>query len=116
MSTITTNSINSASVRFTRNDYMSNRCSHAEYYGQFDSPMVRRAILNVIPMSDLMTSTDPYMNDIKLSRWDSIRLPKETRCKLSVANGSETSIFYSQSDIVCLTKAIASRMIAEMSA
>lgn len=59
MSTITTNSINSASVRFTHNDYMSNRCSHAEYYGQFDSPMVRRAILAVIPMSDLMTSTDP---------------------------------------------------------
>ena len=57
--TTTTNSINSASVRFTRNDYMANRCSHDEYYGQFDSPMVRRAILNVIPMSDLMTSTDP---------------------------------------------------------
>lgn len=34
MSTIitTTNSINSASVRFTRNDYMANRCSHDEYY------------------------------------------------------------------------------------
>lgn len=63
MSTIITNSINSVSsataVRFTRNDYMSNRCSHAEYYGQFDSPEVRHAILRVIPMSDLMTSTDP---------------------------------------------------------
>lgn len=47
MSTITTNSINSASVRFTCNDYMSNCCSHAEYYGQFDSPAVRNAILSV---------------------------------------------------------------------
>lgn len=114
MSTITTtNSINSASVRFTRNDYMSNCCSHAEYYGQFDSPAVRNAILRVIPMSDLMTSTDPHMNDIKLSRWDAIRLPKETRCKLSVANGHETSIVYSHSDVVCLAKTVAKLMIAE---
>lgn len=116
MSTITTNSINSSAVRFTRNDYMSNRCSHAEYYGQFDSPSIRNAILRVIPVSDLMTSTDPYMNDIRLSRWDSIRLDRETLRNLTIANGhpNGTSLVYSKSDIVCLTKAIASRMVSEL--
>lgn len=111
-----TNSINSVSVRFTRNDYMSNRCSHAEYYGQFDSPAVRNAILRVIPMSDLMASRDPYMNDIKLSRWDSIRLDRETLRNLTIANGhpTGTSLVYSKSDIVCLTKTIASRMVSEI--
>ena len=116
MSTITTNSINSASVRFTRNDYKSHCCSHAEYFGQFDSPAVRNAILRVIPMSDLMASHDPYMNDIKLSRWDSIRLDRETLRNLTIANGhtNGTSLGYSKSDIVCLTKTIASRMVSEM--
>lgn len=117
MSTITTNSINSASVRFTRNDYMSKRCSHAEYYGQFDSPAVRNAILRVIPMSDLMASSDPYMNDIELYRWDCIHLDHETLRNLTIANGhTGTSLVYSKSDIVCLAKTIASRMVAEMSA
>lgn len=95
---------------------MSNCCSHAEYYGQFDSPAVRNAILRVIPMSDLMASRDPYMNDIKLSRWDSIRLDRETLRNLTIANGhtTGTSLVYSKSDIVCLTKTIASRMVSEM--
>lgn len=119
MSTIITNSINSVSsasaVRFTRDDYLSNRCSHAEYYGQFDSPDVRRAILRVFPMSYLMSSTDPHFNDIRLSRWDTIRLPKETLCKLSVANGHETSIVYSLSDVVCLAKTVARLIVAEQS-
>lgn len=111
-----TNSINSVSVCFTHNDYMSNRCSHAEYYGQFDSPAVRNAILRVIPMSDLMTTTDPCMNDIKLSHWDSIRFDRETLRNLMMANGhtNGTSLVYSKSDIVCLTKTIASRMVSEM--
>ena len=111
-----TNPINSVSVRFTRNDYMSNRCSHAEYYGQFDSPEVRRAILNVIPMSDLMASRDPYMNDIKLSRWDNIRLDGEALRKLTIANGHADAsghYVYAQSDIVCLAKEVAKRMVIE---
>lgn len=108
------NSINNTNVTvITRKAYMSGSSSHAEYYGQFDSTDVRHAILNVIPMSDLMSSTDPHLNDIRLSLWDAIRLPKETRCKLSVANGHETSIVYSHSDAVCLAKAVAKRMIAE---
>ena len=117
-----TNSINSVSVRFTRNDYMSNRCSHAEYYGQFDSPAVRNAILRVIPMSDLMASFDPYMNDIKLSRWDSIRFDRETLRNLTIDGHTHThththtntQLVRPLSDIVCLTKTIASRMVSEM--
>ena len=117
MSMTNTNFINSISdtniTIITRKSYMSGASSYAEYYGQFDSPAVRNAILNVIPMSDLMASTDPYFNDIELSRWDAIRLHKETRCMLSVANGHETSIIFSHSDVVCLAKAVAERMVAE---
>lgn len=109
------NSINNTNITvITRKSYLSGSISHAEYYGQFDSPEVRRAILKVIPLSDLMASTDPHMNDIKLSRWDTIRLPKETRCKLSVANGYETSIAYAHSDVVCLAKAVAKLMVEEL--
>ena len=118
MSTIITaaNSINSVSVRFTRYDYLSQQCSHAEYYGQFDSPAVRSAILRVIPMSDLMASRDPYMNDIKLSRWDNIRLDGEALRKLTIANGHADArghYVYAQSDIVCLAKEVAKRIVAD---
>lgn len=108
------NSTNNTNITvISRKAYMSGSSSHAEYYGQFDSSEVRTAILKVIPMSDLMASTDPYMNDIELSRWDAICLPKVTRCMLSVANGHETSIVFSHSDVVCLAKAVATRIIAE---
>ena len=117
MSTTTTatNSINSVSVRFTRYDYLSKQCTHAEYFGQFDSPAVRRAILRVIPMSDLMASRDPHMNDIKLSRWDNIRLDGEALRKLTIANGHAgvSHYVYAQSDIVCLAKEVAKRMVIE---
>ena len=115
MSTTTTNSANTASVRFTRYDYLSQQCTHAEYFGQFDSSAVRRAILRVIPMSDLMASRDPYMNDIKLSRWDNIRLDGEALRKLTIANGHAgvSHYVYAQSDIVCLTKEVAKRIIVD---
>ena len=117
MSTTTaTNSINPASVRFTRYDYLSKQCTHAEYFGQFGSPAVRRAILRVIPMSDLMASRDPHMNDIKLSRWDNIRLDGEALRKLTIANGHADAsghYVYAQSDIVCLAKEVAKRMVIE---
>ena len=108
------NSINGTDTTIiSRKSYLSGSCTHAEYYGQFDSPAVRRAILMVIPLSDLMASTDPHFNDIKLSHWDAIRLPKVTRCMLSVANGHETSIIFSHSDAVCLAKMVAKRMVVE---
>lgn len=111
------NSINDTTITIiTRKSYLSGSSTHAEYYGQFDSPEVRRAILNVIPMSDLMASTDPHFNDIKLSHWDAIRLPKVTRCMLSAANGYETSIMFSHSDVTCLAKMVATRMVAEQRA
>lgn len=114
--TTTVNSTtNPVSVRFTRYDYLSQQCSHADYYGQFDSPAVRRAILRVIPMSDLMASRDPHMNDIKLSRWGNIRLDGAALRKLTIANGHAgvSHYVYSQSDIVCLAKEVAKRMINE---
>lgn len=108
------NSINDTNITIiTRKSYLSGSSSHAEYYGQFDSPEVRRAILNVIPMFDLMASTDPHFNDIKLSHWDAIQLPEETRCKLAVANGCQVSSVYSQTGVICLTKEVAKRMVAE---
>lgn len=112
----TTATINSVSVRFTRYDYLSQQCSHAEYFGQFDSTAVRCAILRVIPMSDLMASRDPHMNDIKLSRWDNIRLDGEALRKLTIANGHADAsghYVYALSDIVCLAKEVAKRMVAE---
>ena len=97
----------------TRKSYLSGSSSFAEYYGQFDSPEVRHAILKVIPMSDLMASRAPHMNDIKLSRWQSIQLPEETRCKLAVANGCEMSSVYSQTGAVCLVKVVATHIISQ---
>ena len=110
------NSINDTNITIiTRKSYLSGSNTHAEYYGQFDSPAVRRAILMVIPMSDLMASTDPHFNDIKLSHWDNIRLDGEALRKLTIANGHAgvSHYVYAQSDIVCLAKEAAKRMVTD---
>ena len=58
-------------MTFTRKDYMSNKCTHREYYGQLVTPSIRERVANAIP-NGLTESTDPHFNDIPLATWDRI--------------------------------------------
>lgn len=54
---------------FTRKDYMSDKCTHEEYYGQLVTQRMKEHIVRAIPQG-LARSTDPHFNDIPLSTWD----------------------------------------------
>jgi len=57
-------------MKYTRDDYMSGKCTHSEYYGQYVNTAVRGFVLNVIGEKMLRGSTDKNFNDIPLVMWD----------------------------------------------
>ena len=56
---------------YTRKDYMSNKCTHEEYYGQLVTQGMKEHVARALPQS-LARSTDPHFNDIPLATWDRI--------------------------------------------
>ena len=54
---------------YTRKDYMTNKCTHEEYYGQLVTQGMKDHVVRAIPQA-LAKSTDPVFNDIPLSTWD----------------------------------------------
>ena len=54
---------------YTRKDYMSDKCTHEEYYGQLVTQGMKDHVVRAIPQA-LAKSTDPVFNDIPLSTWD----------------------------------------------
>ena len=54
---------------YTRKDYMTNKCTHEEYYGQLVTQGMKNHVVRAIPQA-LAKSTDPVFNDIPLSTWD----------------------------------------------
>jgi len=56
---------------YTRQDYLANKCTHQQYYGQFVGQPEREAV-KVKFGSRLFTSTDSSFNDIGLSAWDAL--------------------------------------------
>ena len=54
---------------YTRKDYMSNKCTHEEYYGQLVTQSMKEHVARAIPQG-IARSTDPTFNDIPLTTWD----------------------------------------------
>ena len=56
---------------YTRKDYMSDKCTHEEYYGQLVTQRMKEHVARAIPQG-IARSTDPAFNDIPLATWDRI--------------------------------------------
>lgn len=55
----------------TRVDYMANASLlHRAYHAQFVRPWMKQVILDTIGLDALLSSTDRYLNDIPLDKWD----------------------------------------------
>lgn len=54
---------------YTRKDYMTDKCTHEEYYNQLVTQRMKDHIIRAIPQG-LAKSTDPNFNDIPLTTWD----------------------------------------------
>jgi hypothetical protein len=56
---------------YTRKDYMSNKCTHEEYYGQLVTQGIKDHVVRAIPDA-IVKSKDPSFNDIPLDTWNRI--------------------------------------------
>ena len=91
---------------YTRKDYMTDKCTHAEYYGQLVTQVMKDHIARAIPQS-LARSTDPHFNDIPLSTWDSLGMVYGLRDEFKALGDFKTS-----AGMVCVLKE-AARQVKE---
>ena len=89
---------------FTRKDYMSNKCSHREYYSQLVTPEIRAGVWGAL-YGRIVASKDPSFNDIALSQWDHLGMflvPREP-----FKNFGD---FYTKAGAVCVLKEAAQQI------
>jgi hypothetical protein len=95
---------------FTRKQYMTNECTHREYYGQFVDELVKDNVVCSIGLDAIRNSTDEHMNDIPLKQWDMIGITSTAGDKLRACGDS-----YSLAAAVCINKAAARQIKEELS-
>ena len=93
---------------FTRQDYMSNKCSHREYYAQFVTPYIKAVVLKRFPR--IAESTDEHFNDTPLAHWDA--LSNTLKSHLALPEYGDGKKYYSLGSAVCILKE-AARQIKE---
>lgn len=54
----------------SRKDYMNNKNTHREYYGQFVNDEIKSRVRFLLPI--VLESEDEHLNDIPLKVWDAI--------------------------------------------
>jgi hypothetical protein len=70
----------------TRQDYISNKINHREYYGQFVTDSIKQTVISCIGLDKIKKSKDEHFNDIPLGYWDACWIPHEVRELLKEAN------------------------------
>ena len=90
----------------TRKDYMSDKCTHVEYYGQLVTQGMKEHVARAIPQA-LAKSTDPHFNDISLSTWDRLGMAYGLRYEFE-----ELGDIRSKAGMVCVLKE-AARQVKE---
>ena len=91
---------------YTRKDYMSNKCSHREYYGQLVTQRMKDHVSEAIPQ--LAKSTDPVFNDIPLTTWDCLGMSYNLTSEFK-----ELGDFMSKAGMVCVLKEAAQQVREE---
>jgi hypothetical protein len=82
-----------------------NAILHHAYYIQFATPALCSAVRGAFGPEELLSSSDPHLNDLPLARWDD--LARRVYPFISHQQITEAGDFYSLSFGVCLLKAIA---------
>lgn len=98
---------NRAVLKRERARYLAGEISHDDYYLWLAKQVgVYTAMVPFTP-SELLSSTDPYFNDLPLRRWDS-------RHPIVIAQAHRLGLPWSQSDTVCCLKAVARRAVNQL--
>jgi hypothetical protein len=91
---------------YTRKQYLNGECTHREYYSQLVNKGVINQVLSNIGREAILDSTEESFNDIKLSKWDSIRINSLATSMKALGD------YLTQAGSVCILKE-AARQIKE---
>jgi len=91
---------------WTRKDYINEKCSHQEYYGQFYTHQLVDYIRRTVGEKRIKKSKDKYFNDISLSVWDA----QAVTVRRMVGDISKYGESWTLSTAVCIAKEAARRI------
>ena len=91
---------------FTRSDYLENKCTHSEYYGQFVNQLIKNSLVVRFTEEGLIEAykQDEHFNNIPLNKWGYYSNHKKFE---------EFGDFYSPAGAVCIEKEAALQIVAE---
>lgn len=91
---------------FTRSDYLENKCSHSEYYGQFVTQLIKDSLVVRFTEEGLIEAykQDEHFNNIPLNKWGYYSNHKKFK---------EFGDFYSLAGAVCIEKEAARQIVTE---
>ncbi len=95
----------------TRNDYINGKAAHNDYYSQFATDELKRAVVQHIGLDMIQASTDPAFNDILLERWDAMYPIFRMSVNKDAMKAAGESV--TQATSVCVLKAIARQLKEE---
>ena len=95
----------------TRQDYVNQKATHREYYGQFVCDQVKSWVLRAFTKQELMQSTDPNLNDLPIDRWDRV-IPSPVPFTL-VSRMTRVGDYATLGGLVCIAKEAARQIIEE---
>lgn len=97
---------------FTRKDYLSSKCQHEAYYGQFVTKEVRDMVKGAFGIERLKDAfaADKYLNNIPMKKWDKLSELIPRRVCLHICKANQTNGL-SLSDRVCTLKEAARQII-----
>lgn len=95
-------------IKFSRADYMANKCSHQEYYNQFVTRDTLALVEDVFGVEKLKAAyaEDKNLNTIPLAKWDALAGNVNTNEALKQAGD-----YLTLAGSVCILKAAARQLI-----
>jgi len=94
--------------KYTRKQYLSKECTHAEYYSQFVTASIIASVGRQIGVDRIKASSDQHLNDIPLKEWDRLYLPASDLA----AKMKEAGDYLTLSGHVCIAKEAARQISA----
>lgn len=95
--------------KLSREDYMSKRCTHRQYYAQFVTPTILWTVRHRFTEAEIRASKDPHFNNLPLAKWDAIAqvMRQETSVRNEYGDGKLT---WSLAGAICILKEAAQQI------
>lgn len=97
----------------TRQEYMDGKATHEQYYGQFVTDALKRAVTDRFGIETLVNSTDPHFNDIPLGQWDAFSQTMPFLVSMRKVFEAQGNRGWSLATVVCLAKEAARQVKQE---